>query len=185
MPATLLIAALLAAVPPPQAPPQPAPAAEAQAPAESKPAPDPSQSAGLPVSLDRIRQALAEEPKIKPDSVRPVFRVEIIGEKPSIVDLLGPEFWKGTAPGMPITHQELFAMVTPEQFRGTAMFTQTEAITVMATSVALQWALQKAIQKYKEASRESEREAARKEVQEALAALDRAREAAGLPKRLP
>jgi hypothetical protein len=140
---------------------------------------------GLPVSLDRIRQALAEEPKIKPDSVRPVFRVEVIGEKPTIVDLLGPDFWKGTAPGMPITHQELFAMVTPEQFRGTAMFTQAEAITVMATSVALQWALQKALQKYKEAKRESDREEARKEVQEALAALDKARAAAGLPKRSP
>jgi len=53
----------------------------------------------------------------------------------------------------------------------------------MATATLLQWTLQKAIQKYRDATRESEREAARKEVEEALAALDKARSAAGLPKR--
>jgi hypothetical protein len=74
-------------------------------------------------------------------------------------------------------------MVTPPEFRGTAMFTQGEAITVMATSIALQWALQKAIQKFRDARRDNEREAARREVEEALAALDKARAAAGLPKR--
>lgn len=166
----LVLAAVLAAGPIQQAAPQTPPPAE-------------TAKSDLPVSLERIQKALAEQPLIKPDAVRPVFRVEVIGQKPTIVDLLGPDFWKGSAPGMPITHQELFAMVTPPEFRGTAMYTQTEAITIMATSVALQWALQKAIQKYKEASRESEREAARKEVEEALAALERARSAAGLPKK--
>lgn len=176
---SLVLAALLVTA---QAAPPASPPTEEAKPAAQEKETKPGE---LPVSLDRIRQALAESPQIKPDAVRPVFRVEVIGDKPTITDLLGPEFWKGTAPGMPITHQELFAMVTPEQFRGTAMFTQAEAITVMATSVALQWALQKALQKYKEAKRESEREEARKEVQEALAALDKARQAAGLPKRTP
>lgn len=168
----LVLVAVLAVAPVQQAAPQ-------------TPPPTDAGKSDLPVSLERIQKALAEQPLIKPDAVRPVFRVEVIGQKPTIVDLLGPEFWKGTAPGMPITHQELFAMVTPPEFRGTAMYTQTEAITVMATSVALQWALQKAIQKYKEAQRENEREAARKEVEEALAALEKARANAGLPKRSP
>lgn len=149
-------------------------------PAEAQPAP-------LPVSLDRIRNALARQPQIKPDAVRPVFRVEVIGQKPSLEELLGKKFWEGPAKPTPggaiMTHQEFLNMVNPPEFRGTAMFTQREAITVMATSVALQWALQKAIQKYKDAAGEREREAARKEVQDALAALDKAREAAGLPRR--
>ena len=89
----------------------------------------------------------------------------------------------GKTPAAGMTNQEFLDMGTPPEFRGTAMFTQKEAITVMATSVALQWALQKAIQKFRSATEEREREAARREVEEALEALDKARAAAGLPKR--
>jgi hypothetical protein len=135
------------------------------------------------VSVDRIQRRLAKTPQIRPSEVTPVFRVEVIGELPPIEVLLGPDYAWGKAPGGGMTHQEFLNMVTPEEFRGTAMFTQTEAITVMATSFALQWALQKAVQKYRSAMQEREREAARKEVEEALEALDRARASAGLPKR--
>ena len=58
-----------------------------------------------------------------------------------------------------------------------------EGLAVAATSFALQWALQKAIHKYETAKQEREREAARKEVQEALADLEKARLKAGLPPR--
>ena len=157
------------------------PAAEAQA-----AAPQPGE---LPVSIDRIREALSHPPTIRPDAVQPVFRVEVIGRMPSLEVMLGKEFWKGgTAPtpgGAVMTHQEFLDMVRPPEFRGTAMYTQGEAITIMATSLALQWALQKAIQKYREARDERAKEDARKEVQEALAALDKARAAAGLPRRTP
>jgi hypothetical protein len=112
-----------------------------------------------------------------------VFRVEVLGKLPPIEVLLGPDYLVGKTLAGGMTHQEFRDMVTPPEFRGTAMFTQGEAITVMATSVALQWALQKAIQKYRSATQEREREAARKEVEEALEALDKARAAAGLPKR--
>jgi hypothetical protein len=137
----------------------------------------------LPVSVDRIQRRLAKTPQIRPSEVTPVFRVEVIGELPPIEVLLGPDYAWGKAPGGGMTHQEFLNMVTPEEFRGTAMFTQKEAITVMATSFALKWALQKAIQKYRSATQAREREAARKEVEEALEALDKARAAAGLPKR--
>lgn len=137
----------------------------------------------LPVSVDRIQRRLAQPPRIRPSEVTPVFRVEVIGELPPIEVLLGPDYAWGKAPGGGMTHQEFLNMVTPEEFRGTSMFTQKEAITVMATSFALKWALQKAIQKYRSATQEREREAARKEVEEALEALDKARAAAGLPKR--
>ena len=157
------------------------PPAEAQAPA--------TPPGELPVSIDRIREALSHPPTIRPDAVQPVFRVEVIGRMPSLEVMLGKEFWKGgvapTPGGAVMTHQEFLNMVTPPEFRGTAMYTQGEAITIMATSVALQWALQKAIQKYREAKGERAKEDARKEVQEALAALDKARAAAGLPRRSP
>jgi hypothetical protein len=157
------------------------------APAEPKPASQtpqvPPDVESLPVSVDRIQRALALTPRIRPSEVTPVFRVEVLGKLPPIEVLLGPDYLVGKTPAAGMTHQEFRDMVTPPEFRGTAMFTQGEAITVMATSVALQWALQKAIQKFRDARRENEREAARKEVEEALAALDKARAAAGLPKR--
>jgi hypothetical protein len=167
----------------PQPPAQPAPTSSVPAAEEPAPAPAP-----LPVSLDRIREALSQPPQIKPETVQPVFRVEVIGTKPNLEDLLGKEFWKGGAPPTPggsvMSHQEFLAMVTPPEFRGTAMFTQGEALTVMATSLALQWTLQRAMQKYKDARTRAEQEAAKKEVEEALAALDKAR-ADGGARRIP
>jgi len=52
---------------------------------------------------------------------------------------------------------------------------------VAATSFALKWAVLKAIQKYQDAKADRDREAARKEVLDALADLEKARVAAGLP----
>jgi hypothetical protein len=157
------------------------------APAEPKPAAQAPQAQvdaeSLPVSVDRIQRALAQTPRIRPSEVTPVFRVEVLGKLPPIEVLLGADYLVGKTPAAGMTHQEFLNMVTPPEFRGTAMFTQGEAMTIMATATLLQWTLQKAVQKYRDATRESEREAARKEVEEALAALDKARTAAGLPKR--
>ena len=84
-----------------------------------------------------------------------------------------------------MTHQEFLATVTPPEFRGTAMYTQGEAIGMLAMGIVLQWAVEKAILKSRAARKVRVQEEARKEVQEALAALDRARAAAGLPRRSP
>ena len=67
--------------------------------------------------------------------------------------------------------------------KGYAAFSNGEAFTVAATSFALKWALQRAIHKFETAKADHDREEARKEVQEALAELDRARQRAGLPPR--
>lgn len=63
---------------------------------------------------------------------------------------------------------------------------------MMAMGIVLQWAVEKAMEKLEKAILKSRaarkvrvQEEARKEVQEALAALDRARAAAGLPRRSP
>src|SRR5688572_10021250 len=61
----------------------------------------------LPVSLDRIQKALANTPKLRFDSDdKPVFRVEVFGDKPTIEDILGPDFYKGPVKYGGMTHQE-------------------------------------------------------------------------------
>jgi hypothetical protein len=136
----------------------------------------------LPISLERIQRALSRPPAIRIRGDRVVFRVEVLGRKPTIEDILGPDYLKGPVPSYGgMTHQEFLNMVTPKDYQGYAAFNNREAMTVAATSFALQWALQKAIHKYETAKQDREREAARKEVQEALAELEKARLKAGLP----
>lgn len=135
----------------------------------------------LPVDLDRIQRALARPPALKLDTNRPVFRVEVFGREPTIEDILGPDFLRGPVPYGGMTHGEFLNMVTPKDVQGYAAFSNKEAVTVAATSFALRWALRQAVQKYKDAKQEREREAARREVEDALAALRRARRDAGLP----
>jgi hypothetical protein len=135
----------------------------------------------LPVSLERIQRALSRPPAIRVRGDRVVFRVEVLGRKPTIEDILGPDYLKGPVPYGGMTHQEFLNMVTPKDYQGYAAFNNREGMTVAATSFALQWALQKAIHKFETAKQDREREAARKEVQEALAELEKARLKAGLP----
>jgi hypothetical protein len=182
----LLFVAMASGPPRQQAPHEPsaAPAPAPQPPDEAAPAANGDEpAADLPVSLSRIRQALSRPPAIRLEGERPVFRVEVLGRKPTIEDILGPDYLKGPVPNTGMSHQEFLDMVTPKDVQGYAAFNNREAFTVAATSFALQWALQKAIRKFETAKQEREREAARKEVQEALEDLERARARAGLPPR--
>lgn len=136
----------------------------------------------LPVSLDRIQAALANTPMLRFDqNDRPVFRVQVFGEEPTIEDILGPDFAKGPVKYGAMTHQEFLNLVTPKDLQGYGAFTNKEGATVAATSFLLQWTLQKAIRKFNETQDEQERAAARKEVMDALDALEKARAKAGLP----
>jgi hypothetical protein len=138
----------------------------------------------LPVDIERIQRALANTPMLRFDKdERPVFRVEVFGEKPTIDDILGPDWAKGPVPYGGMTHQEFLKMVTPEDVQGYAAFSNKEGATVAATSFLLQWTLQRAIAKFNETQDEREREAARKEVLDALKALEDARAKAGLPRK--
>lgn len=129
----------------------------------------------LPVSLERIQEAVSRPPAIRTGSDRPVFRVEVIERRPTIEDILGPDYLRGPAPASSMSHQEFLNMVTPQEFRGMAMFTNKEAITIAATSLALQWALSKAVDKLKEARTARAKEAARREVLEAMNAIEAAK----------
>ena len=155
----------------------------AQAPSEP-PAPA-AQSSGaqvdLPVSIEKIQKAISRPPAINPKTDRVVFRVEVFAKKPTIEDILGPDYLKGPVPYGGMTHQEFLNMVTPSEYKGYSIFTNKEGLIVAATSLALQWTLMKAIDKLKEARTERAKEAARKEVIDAMNELDAARKKAGLP----
>ena len=156
--------------------------AQQEGPAASAPAVDqPIDADALPVNLRKIQRAVARAPAIRPDSTRPVFRVQVFSRNPTIDDILGPDWRKGPTPLGAMSHQEFLDIVTPTDVKGYAAFDNKQALTVAATSFALKWAVQKALDKLDQARTERQKEAARKEVDEALAALRRARREAGLP----
>jgi hypothetical protein len=152
----------------------PAPAA----PPADQPTVDPD---ALPVNLRKIQRAVSRPPAIKTDSTRPVFRVQVFSRNPTIDDILGPDWRKGPTPLGAMSHQEFLDIVTPSDVRGYAAFDNKQALVVAATSFALKWAVQKALDKLDQAQTERQKAAARKEVDEALAALRKARRDAGLP----
>jgi hypothetical protein len=139
----------------------------------------------LPVSLDRIQRALSAPPALKilePEmrNGRPVYRVDVEGAKIDFRTLLSKEALRGAVPYGGMTHQEFLDMVTPDDVRGYAAFSNAEGVTVAATSIALQWAVLKAIDALKKAKDARAAQAARQEVEDALEALRKARRAAGL-----
>ena len=139
------------------------------------------QSIDLPVSVEKIKKAVSRPAAIQPRSDRVVFRVEVFAKKPTVEDILGPDYLKGPVPYGGMTHSEFLNMVTPNEFKGYSIFTNKEGMMVAATSFAMQWALMKAIDKLKEARTERAKDAARREVLEAMNELEAARKRAGLP----
>jgi hypothetical protein len=140
----------------------------------------------LPVSLTRIQRALSKPPAIrlldpKTPGGRQVYRVDVEGEKIDIVSLLGRDSLRAPASYGGMTHQEFLDIVTPNDVKGYAAFSNGQGMVVAATSIALQWAVLKAYDAFKSAKDERAKENARKEVLDALEALRRARRAAGLP----
>lgn len=140
----------------------------------------------LPVSLSRIRRALAQPPVIRLLETqgrdgRPVYRVDIEAQTIDIQAILGKDFVRGPVSYGAMTHQEFLNLVTPDYARGFAGLSNAEGMTIAATSIALQWAVLKALDKFKQANDDRAKESARKEVEEAVEALKRARRAAGLP----
>jgi hypothetical protein len=181
---SLLLATSAAATPRQSAPPATPPSPAQPSPQKPPEADGTSEPTGeLPVSLDHIREALSRPPAISLEDNPAVFRVEVVGRKLTIEDILGPDYLKGPVPAVAggMTHQEFLDLVTPKDVQGYAAFSNGQALTVAATSFALQWGLLKAIHKFQEAKADRDREAARKEVQDALAELEKARIKAGLP----
>jgi hypothetical protein len=181
----VLLACLLQSAPPQSSPPStPTPGSERPTPAAN--GQDGDAASALPVSLPRIQRALAKPPAIRLIEVqsrngRPLYRVDIEATKVDVQALLGRDSLRGPVPYGGMTHQEFLDLVTPDDVRGYAAFSNGEGMMVAATSIALQWAVLKAIDKLKSAADERAQAQARAEVEEALEALRKARRAAGLP----
>jgi hypothetical protein len=153
---------------------------------KTTPAPDAADDA----ALQRIQKKLMSDPAIKLDKQpiegsrgRPAFRVRVDAPAMTVDQVFGPDFLKGPVPATGMTHQEFLDLVTPKDVRGYAAFTNEEGITVALTSTALQLALKQALEQWRRAKDERARQAARQEVEDAVAALRRARRDAGLPAR--
>jgi len=171
MAVALLISVFLAAAA--QQPPAAPPRAATATPAAEAPAVD-----DLPVSISRIQRALNGPPPIELKEQHPVFRLEIFGRPPTLEDVLGEKFWIGPTPYGGMTHQEFLEMVTPKLAQPYAGFTGKYLVAETALTLMEQWALKSAVKHFRDAKGEKEREAARAEVLDALAALERARNAA-------
>jgi hypothetical protein len=183
---TAFILALL--IGPAAGPQQSAPQAPAR-PATEQPAPAPPtvNPDALPVDIEKIQRELARQPAIvigtgdvAQESGMPTYRVRVEAQAPSIQEILGPDYLRGPVEAGPMRHQEFLDMVTPDQVRGYAAFSNGQAATVAITSLAMQWALKTALEKFNEARDERAKAEARKEVQDALEQLRKARLAAGL-----
>lgn len=136
----------------------------------------PGEGAELPpVSLDRIRRALAHEPAIRlPEPQGPVFSVNIEARLPAFADFLGEEsLSRGPAPSTSLAHREFLAMVAPPQTQSFGAFTPGELVQVAATSAAIGLGSQWLIQGIKDAIRDKREREARREVQAVLAELER------------
>lgn len=160
--------------------PQGVPPVQPEPPRETAPQTQPHEI-DWPVSLEKIQEAISRPAAIKTSGIRPVFRVEIFAKKPTIEDILGPDYLIGPVPYGGMTHQEFLTMVTPAEYRGMGVFTGGEAATIAATSIGLQWLLSKALDKLENAQTERAKNAARKEVLDAMDRLAAARKRAGLP----
>jgi hypothetical protein len=171
--------AVIAALGPAPALAQPARPPTPVARAEASP---PGDSADLPVSLDRIRRGLAQADTLQRAAARqrqPMFRIEVDGELPSFSTFIAEgESLASPAPWGGMTHAEFLTMVTPPQARAFGASTNGDLLQVLATSLLGGYAIQGAsalIGKVPDLIRQGREAAARREVQQALADLERRR----------
>lgn len=129
----------------------------------------------LPVSLDHIKQALAQAPAepLRGLDERPLFRVEI-RERQKIEDLLNTlKFDSGPAvPGGLYGHQQqelAFPKTDKPLMQPYAAFNQGELLTVAIENLLAQYFGARMLHSIEDASRARAEEAAREEVQRALA----------------
>jgi hypothetical protein len=155
-------------------------------PPPSRPSPPPDVNVdALPLSLDRIAERLEQPPALRLDTTRPTFRVQIYGQRQR---WLGDIDWLGTADGRrpPVGvpwHDQFLNMVTPEQARSFGAFEGTDLLQVMATSFLQGFATETVVGAIKGAIRDRRERQAKEEVDAAIAAWKKEREAAALRER--
>ena len=133
----------------------------------------------LPISLERIGEGLERTQVIDLDALRPTFRVQIVGTRPRWtlgIDWLGTEEGFKPPAGTP-WHSQYLNMVTPAQARSFGAFEGTDLLQVLGTSVAQGLAAGLLTGKIKSAVQARRERLAREEVDAAIAAWKKEREA--------
>jgi hypothetical protein len=185
--AGLLAVLLTASVTPTRAQDAAAPSSSQPA-SPSGPAPTgqqvPVDTDALPIDVGRIRRQLEQsKAPIRLEFSRPIFQLEVIENRPEWV---GEIDWLGNEPNVPhptrpAWHDEFLAMTTPPQARLYGQSNNLDLLQLVATSV-VQAALTNAIVGKVRSSAAARREAeAKREVDEAIAAWKKAREAQSQP----
>ena len=146
-----------------------------------------SATGDLPVSFDRIKRGLAarESPLAAASTTSigtPTFRMTIVGHRflmPDFKETLKPG-WQPVAPGM-LYHAEFLNMVTPGQARPYGAFVNGELLQVAFTSLVNHYtavATKQAVKAVKRTLKTQKQRRIHEQVQEELAALERANTAA-------
>ena len=154
----LTVAALMAGAPAGAQEGQPSSAADAQTP-------------GLPVSLDRIRQALEQAPveRLKGLDEKPTFKVEI-QEKQKFQDLLSTlDFKSGPVPPGGLYGYETQRLWTPKEYQPYAVFSQRELLVVALENLLEKYLFGHVVPAIADAEQARAEQAAREDVDRALA----------------
>ena len=158
------------------------PGAPAQRPPGQQDAPatdTPINVESLPISLERIGEELERTPVIDLEALRPTFRVQIVGARPRWtlgIDWLGTEEGFKPPAGTP-WHNQYLNMVTPHQARSFGAFEGTDLLQVVGTSFVQALAAGLVTGKIKSAVQARSERRAREEVDAAIAAWKKEREA--------
>ena len=133
----------------------------------------------LPISLERIGEGLERTPVIDLEALRPTFRVQIVGARPRWtlgIDWLGTDEGIKPPAGTP-WHNQYLNMVTPPQARSFGAFEGTDLLQVVGTSFVQALAAGLVTGKIKSAVQARRERRAREEVDAAIAAWKKEREA--------
>ena len=133
----------------------------------------------LPISLERIGEELERTPVIDLEALRPTFRVQIVAARPRWtlgIDWLGTEEGFKPPAGTP-WHNQYLNMVTPHQARSFGAFEGTDLLQVVGTSFVQALAAGLVTGKIKSAVQARRERLAREEVDAAIAAWKKEREA--------
>ena len=143
--------------------------------AQQAPPPAPPQSQQLPVDVNKIREALNQQPgtRLNTDELR--FYVDIIGRIPTFEEIVGDFNLKaGPVPGAGMTHEEYLGMVNREWNQSGAI-PAIEHLQFALTSYALLSLVKRAYQEFKQAKTERERRAIQDRIEREIRELEKRR----------
>lgn len=145
--------------------------------AQSQAPPGSAQAQSLQAeNLERIRQAVNAEPKLRIENGQLRIYVEVIGNWPSFAsNLNGYDLMNGPTghfgKGNPMSHAEFVAMSTPRDLYSSAGIKPAEVVTMAAVNLVGQWALAKALTKWSNSRKDKELKDIRSQIDAELAAL--------------